>query len=61
MAKKLPLKSYFFVPSRPIFYISVVKTETAQMLAASARSLDGDSEGGFSIDDDGLEDTEILR
>ena len=41
--------------------MEVVKIETAQMLAASARSLDGDSEGGFSLDDDGLEDTEILR
>ena len=28
--------------------MEVVKIETAQMLAASARSLDGGSEGGFS-------------
>ena len=41
--------------------MEVVKIETAQMLAASARELDGGSESGFSIDDDGLEDTEILR
>ena len=41
--------------------MEVVKIETAQMLAASARSLDGDSEGGFTLDNDGIDDTEILR
>ena len=41
--------------------MEVVKIETAQMLAASARELHGGSESGFSIDDDGLDDIEILR
>ena len=41
--------------------MEVVKIETAQMLAASARSLDGGSESGFTLDNDGIDDTEILR
>ena len=39
--------------------MEVVKIETAQMLAASARTLD--SEDGFSLDDDGLNYGETLR
>ena len=41
--------------------MEVVKIETAQMLAASARSLDGGNESGFTLDNDGIDDTEILR
>ena len=41
--------------------MEVVRIETAQMLAASARSLDGGSESGFTLDNDGIDDTEILR
>ena len=41
--------------------MEVVKIETAQMLAASARELDGGSESGFTLDNDGIDDTEILR
>ena len=51
------MKKEYLIPQ-----MEVVKIETAQMLAASARELGDGTEEGFLFDDDGLlEDSEPLR
>ena len=50
------MKKTYFSPK-----MEVVKIETTQMLAASARSLDASSEEGFSIIPDGIDGDDDLR